>query len=936
MTSPLTPRRWPMLGSIMLLLCGMLQQAAAVAAPLQPPPAPTKAPASASLQQVYQPFFHIGTAVNVAQLQPSSHKERDLIAQHFNSLTAENLMKWEEIQPTEGNFDFKAADALIAFAEQHQMWMVGHTILWHEQTPDWVFQGPDGKPASKQLLLARLTKHIQTVVGRYQGRVHGWDVVNEALNEDGSLRDTPWRRILGDDYIATTFALVHQVDPKAKLYYNDYNLYKPEKRAGVLRIIQQLQQQQVPIHAIGEQAHYGLDSPALKDVEDSITAFAATGLEVMLTELEISVLPFPPGMSPGADISQYQELQQQLNPYRDGLPKEVAQAWQQRYLDLFSLLLRHHQKLHRVTFWGLEDGQSWRNHFPMRGRTDYPLLFDRQLQAKPLLSALMALAAVQAPARPKLNQLGFAPKSPKLLLVSGQQSVPFYIKDSATGKTVLQGQTSAARWWPESAEWVSVADFSAITTTGSYQIDVTGMPSVQVKIQAEPYAALHDAAIKAYYFNRASLTLEEKFAGPWARAAGHPDTKVLVHASAASASRPEGFALSAAKGWYDAGDYNKYVVNSGITSFTLLQAWQDFPEFYQQRTWNIPESGNNLPDILDETFWNLQWFSAMQDPNDGGVYHKLTELNFSGIQMPDQVAAPRYVVQKTTAAALNFAAVLAKASTVFAEFQTQLPGLSQQYRQQAIFAWQWAQKNPQQFYQQPSDVHTGTYGDQELADEWAWAGAELYLITGEQSYLQPLLALETAISTPSWASVSALGYFSLAGATTLQPALRTKVQQRIQQAATQIVAEHQASAYQVAMTEKDFVWGSNAVAMNKAMLLYQAWKIAPEPQLLPAMQGLVDYVLGRNPLQLSYVTGFGQQSPQHIHHRPSAADHVKAPVPGWLAGGAQPGQQDKCHYASSLPATSYVDDWCSYASNEVAINWNAPLVYVLAAMETMF
>ncbi|WP_082971947.1 endo-1,4-beta-xylanase [Rheinheimera sp. SA_1] len=897
-----------------------------------------QATAAPSLQQAYQPFFHIGTAVSLAQLQPSNQNQRDLIAQHFNSLTAENLMKWEEIQPTEGNFVFEAADQLVAFAEQHRMWLVGHTILWHEQTPDWVFQGPDGKPASQALLLARLKKHIQTVVGRYQGRVHGWDVVNEALNEDGSLRDTPWRKILGDDYIATTFALVHKVDPKAKLYYNDYNLYKLEKRAGVLRIIQQLQQKNVPIHAIGEQAHYGLDSPKLQEVEDSINAFAATGLDVMLTELEISVLPFPPGMTPGADISQHQELQQQLNPYRDGLPKTVEQAWQQRYLDLFSLLLRQQQKLDRVTFWGLDDGQSWRNNFPMRGRTDYPLLFDRKLQAKPLLSALIKLAETQASAKPKVNQLGFAPHAQKLLVVPGRQAVPFQVNNQSSGKTVLQGQSSAAKFWPESGEWVSIADFSTLTTQGRYQVEVAGLTPITVEIAAEPYAQLHDAAVKAYYFNRASMALEPRFAGPWARAAGHPDTQIQVHASAASDHRPAGFELSAAKGWYDAGDYNKYVVNSGITSFTLLQAWQDFADFYRDRSWNIPESTNDLPDILDETLWNLQWLSAMQDPNDGGVYHKLTELNFSGTLMPDQVTAQRYVVQKTTAAALNFAAVMAKASRTFTEFETQLPGLSQQYRQQALLAWQWAKQHPDSIYQQPKDVSTGAYGDKQLADEWAWAGAELYLLTNDRSYLQPLLALETPIKAASWANVGALGYFALASATQLEPALRKKVQQAIQQAATQIMAEHQASAYQVAMSKNDFVWGSNAVAMNKAILLYQAWKIAPQPELQQAMQGLLDYVLGRNPLQLSYVTGFGQHSPLNIHHRPSAADAVQAPIPGWLVGGAQPGKQDKCTYYGTLPAagtqpaTTYLDDWCSYATNEVAINWNAPLVYVTAAL----
>ncbi len=758
--------------------------------------------------------------------------------------------------------------------------------------------------------------------------------MNEALNEDGSLRDTPWRRILGDDFIATTFALVHQVDPKAKLYYNDYNLYKPEKRAGVLRIIKKLQQKQVPIHAIGEQAHYGLDAPDFREVEDSINAFAATGLDVMLTELEISVLPFPPGMAPGADISQHQELQEQLNPYRDGLPKAVEQTWQQRYLDLFALLLRQHQKLNRVTFWGLHDQQSWRNNFPMRGRTDYPLLFDRKFQAKSLLSELMKLAVAQPAAMPKVNQLGFAPQSQKLLVLPGRQSLSFQIKSQASGKTVLQGQSSDAKFWPESGEWVSIADFSQLTSPGRYQFEVAGLNKVSIDIAAAPYAPLHDAAIKAYYFNRASLALEPRFAGPWARAVGHPDTQIQVHASATSDKRPAGFALSAAKGWYDAGDYNKYVVNSGITSFTLLQAWQDFPEFYQSRTWNIPESGNNLPDILDETLWNLQWLSAMQDPNDGGVYHKLTELNFSGTQMPNQVTAPRYVVQKTTAAALNFAAVLAKASGIFAEFETQLPGLSQQYRQQALLAWQWAKQHPQQIYQQPKDVSTGAYGDKQLADEWAWAGVELFLLTGEQSYLQPFLALEAPIHAASWANVTALSYFALASAEQLAPALRKKVQQVIQQAAAHILTEHQASAYRVAMVKNDFVWGSNAVAMNKAILLYQAWKIAPQPELQHAMQGLLDYVLGRNPLQMSYVTGFGEQSPQHIHHRPSAADNIKTPIPGWLVGGAQPGKQDKCSYNGTQPATTYLDDWCSYATNEVAINWNAPLVYVLAALAT--
>jgi endoglucanase len=373
-------------------------------------------------------------------------------------------------------------------------------------------------------------------------------------------------------------------------------------------------------------------------------------------------------------------------------------------------------------------------------------------------------------------------------------------------------------------------------------------------------------------------------------------------------------------------------VNSGISTFTLLDAWTDFKDFYRQRQWTIPESGNSMPDLLDEVLWNLDWISSMQDPEDGGVYHKLTTLNFEGAVMPHQAVAQRYVVQKTTAAALNFAAVMAKASRVLSEFEADQPGKAALFSQKAIKAWLWASKNPAIYYQQPADVSTGAYGDTNLADEFAWAAAELFLLTGEQPYLQQFFQLAQPVQTASWASVSSLGYFSLA-----KEANRLTVQQRqlvvsaITKVADQFVVQHQASAYKVAMLPDDFVWGSNAVAMNKAILLYKANQITAKAGYVEAMQGLVDYVLGRNPLDLTYVTGFGVKSPQHIHHRPSEADGVKAPVPGWLAGGAQPGQQDKCQYSSKLPALSYADDWCSYASNEVTINWNAPLVYMLAA-----
>ena len=532
----------------------------------------------------------------------------------------------------------------------------------------------------------------------------------------------------------------------------------------------------------------------------------------------------------------------------------------------------------------------------------------------------------------KFNQLGYLTQGQKLAVIQGRGKQAFQLQSLPSGQLIFSGSSSELQTWALAGEAVSIADFSAVQTNGRYRLEVAGYAPVEVHIAAQPYAQLHDAAIKAFYFNRASQQLEAEYAGVWARPAGHPDDKVEIHPSAASASRPAGTVLQSAKGWYDAGDYNKYIVNSGITTFTLLQAWTDFKTFYQSRQWHIPESANSTPDLLDEILWNLDWMSSMQDPSDGGVYHKLTNLNFDGTVMPHQADTQRYLVQKTTAAALNFAAVMAKASRVMSEFDTKWPGKAQLFRQQAIRAWQWASLQPEVYYQQPKDVSTGAYGDKKLADERAWAAAELYLLTGEAAYLQHFFQQVQTVQPASWANVAALGYFSLAEASErLDPQQRQLVLSAITTVADQIAAQHQTSAYRVAMQRQDFVWGSNAVAMNKAILLYKANQIQAKASYQDAIQGLLDYVLGRNPLDFAYVTGFGLKSPQQIHHRPSAADGIKQPVPGWLAGGAQPGQQDKCLYPSKFPAKSYVDDWCSYASNEIAINWNAPLVYMLAA-----
>ena len=356
-------------------------------------------------------------------------------------------------------------------------------------------------------------------------------------------------------------------------------------------------------------------------------------------------------------------------------------------------------------------------------------------------------------------------------------------------------------------------------------------------------------------------------------------------------------------------------------------------QYFNNVEFDIPESGDNIPDILDEAKWNLDWMLTMQDPNDGGVYHKLTTLNFSGIIMPHEGTATRYVVMKTTAATLDFAAVMAQASRVFAEFETQFPGYSAQCLQAANDAWDWAQDNSSVRYTQPSNVQTGAYGDSNLGDEFDWAAAELYITTKNNSFYNATSLINSAISTPSWQDVKGLAWVSLAHHIDdlTSVANKTRIRNRIIGHANSLLDKISASGYKVSITS--FPWGSNSNVANDGLMLVQAFKLTGDSTYLTGALSNMDYIMGKNPTGYSYVTGFGSKPPVAIHHRQSEADNVSDPVPGFVAGGPNPGQQDGCSYASDLPALSYVDDWCSYASNEVTINWNAPVAYLAASFE---
>jgi endoglucanase len=561
------------------------------------------------------------------------------------------------------------------------------------------------------------------------------------------------------------------------------------------------------------------------------------------------------------------------------------------------------------------------------------------MKRKVFATALLTLAAGAGSAEIKVNAVGFLPQSHKLAVVPQALRANRFEVVDADGKVVLDGALDAASRWAPSGETVRVADFSALTQAGAYRVRVGSLLSDPFTVAQDGYRALGDAALKAFYFNRSAIALTPQFAGAWARPAGHPDDKVLVHASAASKARPQGAVIASPKGWYDAGDYNKYVVNSGISTYTLLAALEHFPDVFK-RDIGIPESGNGVPDILDEALWNLDWLLTMQDPADGGVYHKLTNLRFDGIVMPHAASTtPRYVVAKSTAAALDFAATMATASRVLAPYDAKWPGLSQRMLAAAQAAWRWAEAHPNVVFKNPKDVVTGEYGDAQLADEFAWAAAELFIATGQDGYAKAFMQRDAALTTPGWDNVAALGWMSLAHHRgRLKPGIdRALIERRIDVLASQL-AKHADGGYRVPLASKDIVWGSNAVILNQGMMLLQAYRINGTPAYLQAAQSSLDYVLGRNATGYTFVTGFGARPVMHPHHRPSMADGVAAPVPGWLAGGPNPGQQDAkdCPpYPSKLPALSYLDHACSYAANEVAINWNAPLVYVTAALSAL-
>jgi endo-1,4-beta-xylanase len=347
-------------------------------------------PTTATLKDTFKDAFYVGVAVNSSQITGTDAQGDALIEQQFNSITPENVMKWEVIHPRPDAFDFSLADKYVEFGQQHHMFIVGHNLCWHSQTPAWVFKDVKGNPLKRKALLKRLHDHIQTVVGRYKGRIQSWDVVNEALNEDGTMRQSHWRKIIGDDYIVKAFKYAHKADPAAQLNYNDYNLENPAKRKGAIELVKKLKAAGVPIAVVGSQAHLHLSRGTAADEEVAIEELSAAGVKVAITELDIDVLPSAWGQT--ADVGVKIQENAKLNSYPNGLPDDVQQQLTNRYADLFAVFWKHRDVVNRVTFWGTTDKTSWLNNWPIRGRTSYPLLFDREGKPKPAFYAVLKAA----------------------------------------------------------------------------------------------------------------------------------------------------------------------------------------------------------------------------------------------------------------------------------------------------------------------------------------------------------------------------------------------------------------------------------------------------------------------------------------------------------------------------------------------------------------
>ena len=531
----------------------------------------------------------------------------------------------------------------------------------------------------------------------------------------------------------------------------------------------------------------------------------------------------------------------------------------------------------------------------------------------------------------RINQLGYYPSLGKRFTVAGEQADSFMLMNDKE-EIVFRGALSEHGFWEPSGETLKTGDFSEFSKEGTYFIHIPGTGnSYPFQISDRIYENAAVDALETYYFMRASMEMEEEYLGKFSRKAGHPDDTCFYHETT---DRSEGF-RSSPGGWYDAGDYGKYIVNASIAIGTMLVLNEIFPDVFSDGTLNIPEKNNGKNDLLDELKYEFDWVLTMQD-EDGGVFHKLTSLKHDGITMPHETHSKRYIFAKSTAASLDLAAMLAQASRLYNSYD---PDYSRRCIEAAIRAYDWAIENPDKYFSNPPGVNTGTYGDRILDEEFFWAAAELYCTTGDIKYyevVKPEFGNIRFRITESWRNyVDNIGYYSLCLSENLDQDDRQSLEEGIVSLADGLLADAQANPYGTPISH--FEWGSNSDVLNTAIIQLIAHQLTGDRKYLDVTVMIMDYIFGRNATGYCFVSGYGTKYSRNFHHRLLWADDIDEPFPGFVAGGPNGYMQDRANvktagvdYPDTNPARAYIDHTASYASNEICINWNAPLVLVLA------
>jgi endoglucanase len=554
-----------------------------------------------------------------------------------------------------------------------------------------------------------------------------------------------------------------------------------------------------------------------------------------------------------------------------------------------------------------------------------------------LLFASSAAFAADASLSIKLDQAGYLPDAPKIAVVAAPKpAAEFLVRSSAGDAVVLRGKLTAARPDADSGDAVQLADFSSLTAPGRYYLEVPGVGrSWNFAIGADVYRRAYYLAMRSFYGQRCGTAVD---LGP--EFPGYRHDACHLEGAWHASSGKTGPHVSRA-GWHDAGDYGRYIVNSGISTGTLLWTWEMFAARVNPVKLNLPESGNGTPDILNEIKWNLDWMLTMQD-DDGGVFPKQTSERFCGFVMPDKDTLVSYVVgtgqdpYKTSCSTADFAAVMAIAARAFRPFDR---AYADRCLAAARKAWAWIALHPDVIFHNPPGMNTGAYGDSNCADERLWAAAELARSTGDAMYENYFLAhyaeFHPAATRPqSWANVGNLALWTYLLGGGKNPAAVAAIRRESLAAADGVVERTAANGYLNSLTGKDYEWGSNGNAANYAVQLLVANLIHPDLRYRNAALDNLHYLLGRNAFSLSFVTRLGENPFRHPHNRLGAPNGNTEPWPGLLSGGPNPTREDPLTRQlppGTPPAKMYLDELGSYSTNEIAINWNAALVFTLAA-----